>query len=74
MATDIQKRNHHSGLWILGVLSGVAMVLIGALCAWRLTVGIVRPMRGAVELAQKVASGDLSTHAAAPRATKPVSC
>ncbi|MGJ7493417.1 methyl-accepting chemotaxis protein [Variovorax sp. ZT4R33] len=60
MAADI-RRNHRSGRWTLLLLSALALG-VGTLCAWRLTVGIVRPMRGAVELAQKVASGDLSTH------------
>jgi methyl-accepting chemotaxis protein len=62
MAQEI-RRDHRSGLLMLGVLSALAVV-IGALCAWRLTVGIVQPMRGAVELAEKVASGDLSSHIA----------
>ncbi|MGJ7520454.1 methyl-accepting chemotaxis protein [Variovorax sp. LT1P1] len=62
-AAEIQ-REHRSGVLLLGVLAAFA-VLFGALCAWRLTVGIVRPMRGAVDLAEKVASGDLSSHLAA---------
>ena len=63
MAGEIQQ-NHRSGRLMLIILSGVA-VLVGALFAWRLTVGIVNPMRGAVELAEKVASGDLSTQVSA---------
>ena len=59
MAQEIQ-RHHRNGRRMLIALSGVA-VLVGALFAWRLTVSIVNPMRGAVELAQRVASGDLST-------------
>ena len=59
MAQEI-RQNHRSARLMLIVLSAVA-VLLGALFAWRLTVGIVHPMRGAVELAQKVAAGDLST-------------
>ena len=35
-------------------------VLLGALCSWLLTVGIVRPIREAVALAETVASGDLT--------------
>ena len=35
-------------------------VLLGALCSWLLTAGIVRPIRQAVALAETVASGDLT--------------
>jgi methyl-accepting chemotaxis protein len=35
-------------------------VLLGALCSWLLTIGIVRPIREAVALAETVASGDLT--------------
>ncbi len=35
-------------------------VLLGALCSWLLTAGIVRPIREAVALAETVASGDLT--------------
>ncbi len=46
---------------ILLVLQGAALAL-GVLCAWMLTRGIVRPLRQAVGLSQRVAAGDLSTH------------
>ncbi|MDM0122613.1 methyl-accepting chemotaxis protein [Variovorax arabinosiphilus] len=59
MAKEIQ-RDHDSAVQLLGLLSALA-VLVGAVCAWWLTVGIVRPMRGAVELAERVAAGDLSS-------------
>src|SRR5476649_2536041 len=40
---------------------GVLVVLFGALCAWRLTLGIVRPLGRAVEVARTVADNDLSS-------------
>ncbi|MDN4052771.1 methyl-accepting chemotaxis protein [Massilia sp. YIM B02763] len=48
----------------IGVLSAIAL-LIGIACAWFLTRGIVRPIREAVELAEAVASGDLTRRIAA---------
>ncbi|PLY39499.1 hypothetical protein CSZ94_26035 [Janthinobacterium sp. ROICE36] len=35
-------------------------LLFGVVCAWVLTMGIVRPLRTAVEIARKVADGDLT--------------
>jgi methyl-accepting chemotaxis protein len=55
------EADHSTGETMLLVLSGIALVL-GALFAWRLTLGIVRPLRHAVEVAETVAAGDLSTH------------
>ncbi|MGJ7501122.1 methyl-accepting chemotaxis protein [Variovorax sp. ZT5P49] len=52
---------HSTGETTLMVLSGIALVL-GALFAWRLTLGIVRPLGHAVVVAETVAAGDLSTH------------
>ncbi|SCX55967.1 methyl-accepting chemotaxis protein [Variovorax sp. EL159] len=48
-----------SGRTMLMVLSGIAL-LVGALFAWRLSVGIVRPLGRAVAAAETVAAGDLS--------------
>ncbi|SEF26915.1 methyl-accepting chemotaxis protein [Variovorax sp. NFACC27] len=48
-----------AGRTTLLVLSAVALVL-GALFSWRLTLGIVRPLGHAVEVAETVAAGDLS--------------
>ena len=58
-AREIQQI-HRSSRWVVISLSAVAL-LAGALCAWRLTVGIVRPMRDALGLAERVAAGDLTT-------------
>jgi len=54
-------RDHQSGEKLLLALSIVALVL-GALLSWRLTVGIVRPLGHAVEVAETVAAGDLSAN------------
>ena len=43
------------------VAGAVAALLLGAVLAWRLTQGIVVPLRRAVEVAHAVARGDLST-------------
>ncbi|MBO9647524.1 MAG: HAMP domain-containing protein [Variovorax sp.] len=40
---------------------GAFVLCLGAFCAWRLSVGITRPLRKAVEAAQTVAAGDLSS-------------
>ncbi|CAA2109828.1 Methyl-accepting chemotaxis protein III [Variovorax paradoxus] len=50
-----------SGRSMLLVLAAVALV-VGALLAWRLTRGIVRPLGHALEVAETVAAGDLSAH------------
>ncbi|WP_426114614.1 methyl-accepting chemotaxis protein [Massilia sp. PWRC2] len=46
---------------LISMLTLCAVLLGGAFC-WRLTVGIVRPIRAAVGVAQTVAAGDLSHH------------
>jgi len=51
--------DHTEGRTTLIVLSAIALV-VGALFAWRLTLGIVRPLGHALEVAETVASGDLS--------------
>jgi methyl-accepting chemotaxis protein len=52
--------DYGAGQVTLLALSAIALVL-GALLAWRLTLGIVRPLGNAVAVAETVASGDLST-------------
>ncbi|WP_295986844.1 methyl-accepting chemotaxis protein [uncultured Variovorax sp.] len=56
-ARDIAE-DYVSGRIMLLSLAAVAVVL-GALFAWRLSAGIVRPLRHAVEAAETVAAGDL---------------
>ncbi|MGQ3051634.1 MAG: methyl-accepting chemotaxis protein [Roseateles sp.] len=46
---------------VLMLLSGLACLVIGAACAWRLSRSITRPIAAAVHVAQTVASGDLTT-------------
>jgi methyl-accepting chemotaxis protein len=50
-----------TGQTTLLVLSAIAL-LLGALFAWRLTLGIVRPLGHAVTVAETVAGGDLSAN------------
>ncbi|WP_418117588.1 methyl-accepting chemotaxis protein [Variovorax sp. 350MFTsu5.1] len=56
-ARDIAE-DHAAGRIMLLSLAAVAVVL-GALFAWRLSSGIVRPLGHAVEVAETVAAGDL---------------
>ncbi|WP_332858793.1 methyl-accepting chemotaxis protein [Janthinobacterium svalbardensis] len=44
---------------LLLLLSALALAF-GVVCAWLLTMGIVRPLRTAVDIARKVADGDLT--------------
>jgi methyl-accepting chemotaxis protein len=55
-AIDVLYRSGRSSLMVLTI---VALVL-GAVSAWWLTVGITRPLNLAVQVAETVASGDLS--------------
>ncbi len=58
-ALDIAA-NYRSGRMLL-VTFGVLAILLGALFAWRLTAGIVKPLHDAVAVAQRVAQGDLGS-------------
>lgn len=58
IASSINADNKDSA-WMIGILA-VAAVLLGALCSWMLTRGIVRPIREALALAETVARGDLT--------------
>jgi len=44
----------------------IVAVLLGALIAWRLTVGITSPLREAVNIAESVAKGDLAARSTLP--------
>ena len=44
------------------IVLSATLVLIGLLCAWRLTLGITRPLNDAVAIARRVAAGDLTAH------------
>jgi len=52
------KQESRRTVLLLGGLS----TLLGILCAWWLTLSITRPVRTAVELAQRVAAGDLTAN------------
>jgi methyl-accepting chemotaxis protein len=58
IARDIDAAGRDSARMIV-VLAGAA-VLFGSVCAWLLASAIVRPIRQAVEVAEKVAAGDLT--------------
>jgi methyl-accepting chemotaxis protein len=58
IAKDIDNASRNSARMIM-VVAGVA-VLFGAVCAWLLANAIVRPIRQAVDVAEKVAGGDLT--------------
>ncbi|MFS2216536.1 methyl-accepting chemotaxis protein [Telluria sp. Tellsp104] len=60
VAREIDNASRHSARMIM-IVAGVA-VLFGAACAWVLANAIVRPIRQAVEVAEKVAGGDLTQH------------
>ncbi|WP_229412433.1 methyl-accepting chemotaxis protein [Massilia sp. Root133] len=60
VAKEIDNASRHSARMIM-IVAGVA-VLFGAACAWVLANAIVRPIRQAVEVAEKVAGGDLTQH------------
>ncbi|AVQ84065.1 MULTISPECIES: methyl-accepting chemotaxis protein [unclassified Variovorax] len=53
--------DHANGEITLLALSVIGL-LLGALLAWRLTLGIVRPLGQALQVAETVAAGDLSTN------------
>ncbi|GAB7564564.1 methyl-accepting chemotaxis protein [Methylobacillus methanolivorans] len=59
---DIQSVKYSSSL-ILAILA-VVSILVGAMSAWRLALGITRPLGRAVEVAETVAAGDLTTSVA----------
>ncbi|AIY40308.1 Methyl-accepting chemotaxis protein I (serine chemoreceptor protein) [Collimonas arenae] len=52
--------NYRSGRMLL-VVFGALAILLGALFAWRLTSGIVKPLHAAVAVAHRVAQGDLTS-------------
>ncbi|SDC11012.1 methyl-accepting chemotaxis protein [Massilia sp. PDC64] len=60
IAKEIDNASRNSARAIM-IVAGVA-VLFGAVCAWVLANAIVRPIRQAVEVAEKVAGGDLTQH------------
>ena len=60
VAREIDNASRHSARMIM-IVAGVA-VLFGAACAWVLANAIVRPIRQAVEVAEKVAGGDLTQY------------
>jgi methyl-accepting chemotaxis protein len=60
MAAEIQQVYRTSRLLL--VVLAVLMVLFVAVCAWLLTISITRPLAQAVQVARRVAAGDLTAH------------
>ena len=58
-AAQIEQTYRASRNLLIGL--GVLVLLFGAVCAWRLTLGITVPLRRAVRMARTVAAKDLST-------------
>jgi len=57
----IVDEQYRSGRAIL-IAVGVLALLVGIIASWRLSDGITRPLRRAVQATSAVAAGDLSTH------------
>ncbi|MFL9709173.1 methyl-accepting chemotaxis protein [Methylobacillus sp. Pita1] len=57
--TDIQQVKNSSSILLLVI--GVIAVVLGAFFAWRLSLGITQPLAKAVQLAETVAAGDLTS-------------
>jgi methyl-accepting chemotaxis protein len=60
IAGDISSIYKTSRDLLIGL--GGFVILLGAACAWWLTVGITRPLNKAVQITRTVASGDLTSH------------
>ncbi|HZG20065.1 MAG TPA: methyl-accepting chemotaxis protein [Herbaspirillum sp.] len=59
-ASNIMTLAERSRILLIGLEA--AALLFGVLCAWLLTRSIVRPLKQAVSLSQRVAAGDLTAH------------
>lgn len=57
---DLQASYDLGFMLIIGILSGT--ILIGLIAAWRLTIGITRPLNQALKITETVAQGDLTSH------------
>src|SRR5690242_7281956 len=45
--------------WVIGC--GLAAIALGAVSAWWLTRGVIQPLREALDIAQKITAGDLTS-------------
>jgi methyl-accepting chemotaxis protein len=59
LAANVQSDANHAHISM--IVMGVILLAAGILFAWRLSVGIIRPLGVAVRVAETVASGDLTT-------------
>ncbi|SFC49730.1 methyl-accepting chemotaxis protein [Polaromonas sp. OV174] len=57
----VSKVDYQNSKWTLLLISAISL-LTGIAIAWRLTRSISRPLVDAVQVAQRVAAGDLSSH------------
>ncbi len=62
-STQAEEQAHAARRWALGVSAALVLValLSGALVAWRITLGIQRPVQHALQVAERIAQGDLGT-------------
>ncbi|MGJ7489506.1 methyl-accepting chemotaxis protein [Variovorax sp. ZT4R33] len=58
--SEAEQRERRAQQLVIGM--GLAALVLGAVLAWRLSRGITAPLSQAVQLAQMVAAGDLSSH------------
>lgn len=63
-AANAQIQNVKSSSSIILMVLAVVSIVIGAFSAWRLALGITQPLSNAVDLAETVAAGDLTTSVA----------
>lgn len=61
-ATAQQIADLYDRSFKLSILLGVLIVALGAVCAWLISRSITRPLATAINVAQTVASGDLTSH------------
>jgi methyl-accepting chemotaxis protein len=61
---EVQEKTTEAGKRLIGllILSSIITVAVGAVFAWRITRSITNPLQGALEIAKRVASGDLGSH------------
>jgi len=59
IASDASHRDATEGMWVM-ILAALIAGIAGLTCAWLITRSVTRPLKSAVESADRVASGDLS--------------
>jgi methyl-accepting chemotaxis protein len=61
---EAQEKANAAGKRLIGllILASIVTVAVGAVFAWCITRSIITPLQGAVQIAKKVASGELGSH------------